>query len=361
MQCSGQLLLRGRIQEEIWILHQRSCQLVPHQSQSICLAVPIYRFVFHLLSFVTGQQNCVQLQHQVPRKQNCRLFSQHQACQRVDSTRLWLALPPEPHFAAIDWHFQSCRRFVPPCLYLSFSQYLFSSVLGRVGSDHESKAKYLIYKLKHLFFYLSEEEKKAISDSLLACGSRLIGVLSLDMVGIPFICSVEPVPFVFPFISTIASADQPNRTEGRFAVHRKVAGQQKRGFDFIVRGKSTAKKGLVKANPWESGIVWVENEIVKLKITFENLMNFPIAIESITLNTSGCSFESYSQSFVVPPSTSPNNNPFIILTGKTLQSGTLYIHACNIRAFNLNSVHPIDTFGLPLTSFDILYCSLIWR
>ena len=61
----------------------------------------------------------------------------------------------------------------------------------------------MVFKIKQLFHYLSEDEKITISENLLDCGSRLIGSLSVDMVGIPLIRSVEPVPFVKFFFSYV--------------------------------------------------------------------------------------------------------------------------------------------------------------
>lgn len=111
-------------------------------------------------------------------------------------------------------------------------------------------------------------------------------------------------------------------------------------FKFIV-GIQSRKKVTKIVNPW-SELLWVQGQSIYVVVTLSNPLHFPIHIESISLSTEGCLFEAHSYSLVIPPLT-PSLN--VIISGKPLESGKLYIHGCLIRAFNILARHPVDDFG----------------
>lgn len=98
-------------------------------------------------------------------------------------------------------------------------------------------------------------------------------------------------------------------------------------------------------NPW-SDLLWVQGQSIYVTVTLCNPLHFPIQIESISLSTEGCLFEAHSYSLTIPPLT-PSLT--VVISGKPLEPGQLFIHGCLIRAFNILARHPIDNFGRGIT------------
>ena len=123
-------------------------------------------------------------------------------------------------------------------------------------------------------------------------------------------------------------------------------GEEVGGFKFIV-GIQSRKKNTKVVNPWED-LLWIQGQTIYVTVTLSNPLHFPVHIESISLTSDGCSFEAHSYAIVVPPQTSAMT---VVLSGKPLEPGTLKIHGCLIRAFNILARHPVNQFGIGVSMY----------
>ena len=178
---------------------------------------------------------------------------------------------------------------------------------------------------------LSLRHQSSLSDELKNLGLEITGMSSINMYGLPTLNRLEPL--------LLPDHLQPN-------VKKEIVNPQKKIF--IVKGSSRGNKRKIEKIEREIIMpIWVEKQVIQVKVSLSNNMDFPISIEMIKLNASGICFEAFPTSVVLPPRTTSFE---VILSGKAHQSGTLTILGCFIRSFNIICDHFVNNrgFSIPL-------------
>ena len=175
--------------------------------------------------------------------------------------------------------------------------------------------------------------------------------ITIDMTGIPEISSVK---LLRPTDEARRHYKRERSSSGissrrEYRLGEDIDGENKHQFskifyDPFAKNRGTNSGGAGGSSSSErTRVEWVEGETGEVMVVVKNPLSVALDIQSISVIVQGVPYESYSQSFLLPPLA----RHVVMLSVKPLASGVLTVAGCSIRALNLEWIHSVDGDGLP--------------